>query len=194
VLPSNQAFSGIPGNVGDEGPANQAELNTPTRVAVDSASNVYIADSGNNVVRKVDAGGGTIHTFAGGGAGNGVQGYAGDEGPANAAQLANPTGVAVDNSGDVYIADSANDVIRLVDPSGVIHTLAGSGTPGYAGDNAPAIASQLAGPDAVAVYDPSALRGEDHTIRVPVADPGNSRVRSIAGRVGPISTPDAPCK
>ena len=104
--------------------ATAATLNTPVGLAVDKSGNLYIADQGNNVVRKVSAGG-TITTFAG----KGTQGYSGNGGPATSAQLNGPQGVAVDSSGNVYIADTLNSVIREVTPNGIIQTIAGRAAP-----------------------------------------------------------------
>jgi len=114
------------GGVGDGGPATNAPIAHPAGVAVDASGNLYIADSENHRVRKVDTSG-IITTVAG----NGTAGYSGDGGPATNASLRAPNGVAVDASGNLYIADSANSRIRKVDTSGIITTVAGPGTPGY---------------------------------------------------------------
>jgi serine protease AprX len=106
------------GYAGDGGPATAALVNQPTGVATDAAGNVYIADTGNKVVRKIDATG-VITTIAG----NGSDGYSGDGGPATAARLRGPQSVAVDNAGRVYIADTGNNVVRMVDATGVITTV-----------------------------------------------------------------------
>ncbi len=107
-------IGGFNGYSGDGGPAAQAKLNTPTSVAVDATGNLFIADTGNNVIRKVDAATGIITTIAG----KGVAGSGGDGGPAVLAQLKNPTGVSVDNSGTVYFSDSYNNRVRALIPSG----------------------------------------------------------------------------
>ena len=107
---------------GDGGPAAQAHLSTPSDVAVDAAGNLYLADEGNHRIRRVDSSG-IITTIAG----TGVRGFAGDGGPAVAAQLDHPRGVAVDATGNLYIADHDNHRIRKVDPSGTITTVAGTG-------------------------------------------------------------------
>jgi sugar lactone lactonase YvrE len=134
------------GYSGDGGPATAAQLASPIGVAVDPAGNLYIADSDNGRIRKVTAGG-VISTVAG----NGTDDYSGDGGPATAAQLAGPAGVAVDTAGNLYIADTGNRRIRKVTAGGVINTVAGNGTDGYSGDGGPATAAQLAGPAGVAV-------------------------------------------
>lgn len=150
----SQNISTVAGNgsfsfSGDNGPATSASFNSPKDIAVDQSGNIYIADILNHRVRKIDALG-IITTFAG----NGTQGYSGDNGPATSAQLYRPHGVAVDSTGNIYIADGFNNVIRKVNTSGIISTIAGTGVSGYSGDNGPAITAQLAYPTDVAI-DPS---------------------------------------
>ena len=114
----------------DEGqPATEAFLTSPRGVAVDDHGNVYIADTENHRIRKVDAESGVITTIAG----TGEEGYGGDEGPATEAKLNWPTGVAVDDAGNVYIADRNNERVRRVDPEGIIATFAGTGEWGFGG-------------------------------------------------------------
>ena len=135
------------GMLGPEGvPATSIHINQPGATAVDGAGNLYIADPGNNRIRKVDASG-TITTVAG----NGTPDFAGDGGPASSAQLYYPTSVAVDGAGNLFIADYGNHRIRKVDASGTITTVAGNGTPGFAGDGGPASSAQLNYPYGVAV-------------------------------------------
>ncbi len=115
-----------PGYSGDNGAATSASLTLPQGVALDGSGNLYIADTQNNAIRKVNATTQIITTVAG----NGTYGYSGDTGPATQATLANPTGVAVDAAGDLYIADVGNAVIRRVDAiTGYITTVAGGGSP-----------------------------------------------------------------
>ena len=136
------------GYSGDGGPATAAELNSPTGVAVDAAGDLFIADSGNNRIREVNLATGMITTVAG----NGTGGYSGDGGPATAAELDYPEGVAVDAAGDLFIADSDNNRVREVNLStGMITTVAGNGTDGYSGDNGPATAAELNYPEGIAV-------------------------------------------
>ena len=150
---------------GDSGPALGALLQLPAATAVDSAGNVYIVDTSNHRVRKVTPGG-TITTFAG----IGIQGYSGDGGAATAAKLALPGGVAVDAAGNVYISDRANQRIRKVDATGIITTLAGTGTAGFSGDHGPATAAMLSGPRGLAVTPDGYLV---------FADTSNNRIRSV---------------
>src|SRR5439155_996741 len=120
---STIAGNGQKGFNGDGGPATSASLYYPSGVAVDPAGNVYIADAGNNRIRKVDTAG-IINTIAG----NDKQGFSGDGGPATSASLNAPRGIAVDPAGNVYIVDAGNLRIRKVNPAGVISTVAGGGT------------------------------------------------------------------
>ncbi len=160
---STVAGSGTGGFAGDGAAAGSAQLNLPFGVAVDSAGNLYIAEFGNNRIRKVTAGG-TISTLAG----NGVFGYSGDGGQATGAMLNGPQGVAVDTLGNVYIADTANNRVRQVAPNGVITTVAGTGIAGFS-DSGAAVNAQVGNPVAVAV---------DSTGNLFIAD-GSSRVRKV---------------
>lgn len=166
------AGNGTLGYRGDAAAAPGATLATPSGVAYDRAGNLYIADASNNVVREVDTTG-IIHTVAG----SGGQGFAGDGGPATAALLDTPTGIAVDANNNLYIADSHNQRIRMVDAQGVISTVAGTGTAGYSGDGGPATSAKLFRPEAVAV---------DAAGDLYIADTGNYRIRRVSN--GTIST------
>jgi uncharacterized protein (TIGR03437 family) len=131
---------------GDGGPATEADLDYPTDVAVDSAGNIFIAEWGNSRIRKVTVATGIISTVAG----TGTAGFNGD-GVATSSQLSKPWGVAVDNAGNLFIADNGNNRIRKVTPAGAISTVAGTGTAGYAGDGGSATSAQLASPEGIAV-------------------------------------------
>jgi uncharacterized protein (TIGR03437 family) len=157
-------------SLGDSGPATSAQLNEPLAVALDSAGNLYIADFGNNRIRRVSNG--VITTVAGNGAG----GYGGDGGLATAALLDQPEGVAVDAAGNLYIGDSGNSVVRKVS-NGVITTVAGTGTAGFSGDSGPATGARLNSPEGVAVDSAGDLY---------IADNVNNRVRVLAP-VGPCT-------
>jgi RHS repeat-associated protein len=162
---STVAGTGASGFSGDGGPATQAKLDYPAAVAVDGLGNLYIADSGNCRIRKVDTSG-VITTVAG----NEVEGYGGDDGPAIQAKLRYPYGVAVDVSGNLYIADYLNNRIRKVDTNGVITTVAGDGTYAYGGDGGPATQAKIAYPRSVAV---------DVSGNLYIADSSNYRIRKV---------------
>ena len=161
---STIAGNGTAGYSGDGAAATTATLFLPQAVAVDAGGNVYIADTGNFVIRKVSAG--FITTVAG----DGVQMYSGDGGPATSAGLDTPTGVAVDASGNLYIADSHNQRIREVS-GGVINTIAGNGTLGYGGDSGAATSATLAKPRGVSV---------DASGNVYIADTENNVLRQVS--------------
>jgi hypothetical protein len=165
--------NGAGGYSGDGGQATAAALNEPTEVAVDAAGNVYIADSKNNRIRKVTTAG-VISNYAG----NGTASYAGDGAQATAAEINFPQGVEVDASGNVYIADTENNRIRKVTTAGVISTVAGNGTAGYAGDGAQATAAALSFPLAVAL---------DAAGNLYIIDAGNVLIRKVT-KAGVIST------
>jgi len=178
-LITSVAGNGTQGFSGDGGPAAAAQLNLPEGVAVDAGGNIYIADTGNSLVRQV-APTGIIVTFAG----KGGPGYYGDGGPATLAQVSNPEGLAVDASGDLFIADTVNDAIRMVSPGGTISTVAGNGSNnlaggGFAGDGGPATSAELDAPEGVAV---------DASGNLYIADSQNYRIREVSGSSGIIAT------
>ena len=164
------AGNGTQGFSGDGGPATSASLAFPAGVAVDSAGNLYIADSDNNRIRKVT--GGTIATVAG----NGNAYFSGDGGPATSASLRYPEGIAVDSAGNLYIADTNDGRIRLV-TGGTITTVAGSGGCCFSGDGGPAAGASLYDPEGVAI---------DSAGNLYIADTINDRVRKVSG--GTIAT------
>jgi hypothetical protein len=171
---NTQAGNGTGGFAGDGGAATSAELKIPFGVAVDSAGNTYIADAQNNRVRMVSIAG-TIATVAG----NGHAGSGGDGGPAVSASLNNPSGVAVDAAGNLYIADQYNNKIRLVTTAGVISTFAGTGTVGNGGDGGHATAAEL--------YDPAGV-ALDGLGSLYIADTNNHRIRKVNISTGTITT------
>ncbi|GAA1335580.1 NHL domain-containing protein [Saccharothrix algeriensis] len=160
------AGNGTAGFGGDGGPATSARLNYPYTVAVDGAGSLYIADYNNHRIRKV-AKDGTITTAAG----TGAAGFGGDNGPATSALLNNPTGVAVDDAGNLYVADYNNHRIRKVTEDGTITTAAGTGAAGFGGDEGPAASARLHHPIGVAV---------DGAGNLYVADYNNHRIRKVA--------------
>jgi sugar lactone lactonase YvrE len=160
---------------GDGGPATSAVLCDPGGIAVDSAGNIYFADDGNYVIRKVTASTGIITTVAG----NGTPGFSGDGGLAASAQL-EPGGVALDSYGNIYIADSGNNRIRMVTAStGIINTIAGNGTAGFSGDGGAATIAELNGAPGVAL---------DGSGNIYVVDTYNNRIRVISASTGIITT------
>jgi sugar lactone lactonase YvrE len=164
------AGTGAPGYSGDGGAAAAAQLSLPSAVVVDSNGNIFIADTNNQRIRKIT--GTTITTIAG----NGEELYVGDGAAATAAVLDSPTGVAVDSTGNLYIADRHNHRIRMVTPAGTISTVAGSGTAsfsgGFSGDGAAATTAMLAKPSGVSV---------DSTGGIYIADTDNHRIRQVSG-------------
>ncbi len=151
---------------GDGGPATNASLWYPVYVAVDAPGNLFIADRNNNRIRKVSTNG-IITTVAG----NGTFGYSGDGGPATRASIANTRGVAVDASGNVFITDVYNNRIRKVDTKGIITTAAGKGINGYSGDGGRATNASLSVPCGLAV---------DASGNLFIADQGNNRIREVS--------------
>ena len=183
---ANVAGTGEAGFGGDGGPATAAQLNLPYGLAADTAGNLYIADLGNNRVRRVAADG-TITTVAG----SGVKGSGGDGGPATAAQLLTPRNVVVDASGVLYIAEFEGHRIRRVTADGKIGTAAGTGVAGFRGDGALATAAQLNYPAGLAM---------DRAGVIYVADSANNRIRRFTpggtiatalGASGGMATPHA---
>lgn len=160
---------------GDGGPATEALLNFPTAVAVDAQGHLYVADTMNHRVRRVDAQTGIITTIAG----TGQARFSGDGGPADCAALNEPAALAVDAQGQLYIADQSNNRVRAVDlKTGIIRTVAGMGSAAYDGDGKPAVESSLAGPSGVAVAAGTLY----------IADTFNSRIRSVDLVTGMIAT------
>lgn len=144
--------------------ATNSPLSTPSAVAINSAGDVLIADTGNHQVQIVR--GGILTTVAG----TGAAGYSGDGGSASRARLNSPTAVATDRTGNIYVADTGNNVVRVIDPSGVISTFAGNGAAGFSGDGGAPELAALNSPSGVAV---------DAAGVVYIADSGNNRIRAV---------------
>ena len=167
------AGNGIAGFSGDGGSALQASLSLPGAVAVDNANNIYFADTNNHRIRKITASNGFISTIAG----DGEQGYLGDGGVATAASLDSPRGIATDAAGNVYISDTQNQRVREINAHGIITTLAGNGSAGFAGDGSASTQAVLARPMGL---------GVDGQGNLYIADSNNQRIREVSN--GVIST------
>lgn len=177
-LVTTRAGLGLPGFAGDGGPAEQAQFESPSAVVLDKDDNIYVADTGNNRVRRIDTLTGVVDTFAG----SEVSGFGGDGGSAEAAQLLTPTDLAIDEAGNLFIADSGNHRIRRVDAAThVIATIAGNGAPGYpgAGDGGPAIQASLENPAGLAMGTWGVLF---------IADSGHNSIRAVDLVSGTIVT------
>lgn len=158
------------GYSGDNAIATSAQLNQPISVAVDSAGNMYIADSTNNRIRKVTASTGFITTMTG----SDLRGDQGDGGTASGALIDEPVGIAVDSAGNVYFSDSANHKIRKIGVNGVITTVAGNGNSGFSGDGGPATQAQLFYPRGIAL---------DSQGNLYIADYSNQRIRKVTNGI-----------
>ena len=169
------AGGGSEGFYGDAGPATAAALWSPAGIFVDGSGNLFIADSVNNRIREVSASNGYINTVAG----STLGGFSGDGGPATSAMLNNPTGVFVDASGNIYIADNGNNRIRKVSSGGTITTIAGTGIEGFSGDGGPAISASLYNPADVVV---------DASGNIFIAVALSNRIRMISASNGGIPT------
>jgi uncharacterized protein (TIGR03437 family) len=162
---STVAGNGAPGDTGDGGQARVALLNQPSACALDTAGNLFIADTFSHRIRKV-ATNGVIATVAG----TGDAGYSGDDGPATTARIREPRGIVVDDSGNIFIADTGNHRIRLVTPDGLMHSIAGKGIAAFDGDGGPAGSAALDSPGGLIL---------DGARNVYFADTGNNRVRRL---------------
>jgi sugar lactone lactonase YvrE len=161
---------------GDGGAANQARLNFPSGIAIDDHGALYIADTWNHRIRRVDVVTGKIQTFAG----TGQPKWTGDGGPASSASLNEPVDLVMDMKGKLYIADQTNNRVRMIDTlTGVMTTVAGTGEAEYYGDKIPAIEAALAGPSGLAL---------DADGNLYIADTFNGRIRKIDGQTGNIET------
>jgi sugar lactone lactonase YvrE len=172
--------AGATGKTGDNGAATAALLNAPSGITLDSAGNIYIADTGNNEVRKIAIATGVITTVAG----NGTQGNSGDGNAATSATLNGPSQVAVDAAGDIYIACAGSSSIRVVSAAtGNISTVAGTGTAGTGGDGGLATSGSLKAPLSLA------LDGKNNLY---IADTGNDRIAEVPGNTTALTFPATP--
>ncbi|MHC5023992.1 MAG: NHL domain-containing protein [Planctomycetota bacterium] len=170
------AGTGAPGSSGDGGLATAAKVRLPKGIIADAAGNVFVADTGNNKIRKIDVSTGIIDTYAG----TGQAGSSGDGGAATSARLKAPQGMILDAAGNLFIADTGNHKVRKVDAAtGIITTVAGTGSPGSSGDGGAATAANLKSPEGVAVD------GSDHLF---IADTGNNKIRRVDAATGFIAT------
>jgi sugar lactone lactonase YvrE len=168
------AGNGIAGYNGDNISADTAQVNDPHYVAIDNNGNIYISDFTNHRIRKINTTG-TITTIAG----TGVAGYNGDHGPATAAEINGPYGIALDDTGNIYFADALANVVRKIDTSGTITTFAGTGSTIYNGDNQRADSATLDNPIGIAI---------DVTNNIYVSDAYHTRIRKISSTSGIITT------
>lgn len=168
--------TGTAGSAGDGGNANAAQINAPQGIFINSANDLYIADTANHRIRVVRNSNSIISTVAGT-----TAGFAGDGGAATAAKLSSPQGVVLDGAGNMYIADSGNHRLRMVnhETTPVITTLAGTGTSGYNGDNQPAVLAKLNSPRGVAL---GLTKGSG---RIYISDTGNNRIRVLFWKTEP---------
>ncbi len=172
------AGTGSSGHTGDGAAAVNATLANPEGLAFDSVGNLYIADNGNNEIRKVTASTGIISTYAGGV--NNFNGSIGDGGPATSAVLSSPTTVGLDSANNLYIADTYNYRVRKVAAAtGIITTVAGNGTSTYSGDGGPATSASLQPPDSIAV---------DSAGNFYLASSNGARIRKVTAATGQINS------
>jgi sugar lactone lactonase YvrE len=171
------AGTGFAGFSGDNGPATSAQLNSPEGIAIDAVGNILIVDTTNQRLRMISKTTGVITTIAGTGVSDYI-GNSGDNGPATSAQLSYPTGISIDTTGNILIADRFNNRVRMI-ANGIITTIAGTGDYGFSGDNGPATSAQLKLPNGVAV---------DLSGNILIADTYNQRLRMVVKATGYIIT------
>jgi len=170
------AGTDTPGFSGDNALATSAQLDLPTALTIDANNNLYLADTGNHRIRKITAATGIITTIAG----TGTQGFSGDNALATSAAIDSPTGLALDASNNLYLADTHNQRIRKITAAtGIITTIAGTGAPGFSGDTAAATTATLALPHGITI-DPAG--------NLYLADTQNHRIRRIDATTGIITT------
>jgi sugar lactone lactonase YvrE len=198
VTPAGQvtavAGTGTAGYAGDGHRATAAQLSDPAGLALDTAGNLYIADTANNVIRRVDAETGLITTVAGDyaadKASDGLGGFSGDGGPATAARLHDPQGIAVDGAGDLYIADTFNNAVRQVTPAGVITTVVNA-APAAGGPPPAGAETSGAAPAASKLNTPYDVAVDPATGDLYIADTTNSKIAEVTGLAQPATTAPA---
>jgi streptogramin lyase len=169
--------TGEKGYAGDGGPATRAQLNGPFDVGFDTSGNLYFSDTFNHCIRRVDGRTSVITTLAG----CGEPGFSGDDGPATGARFNEPYGIAVDRSGNVYVADRHNHCVRRVEAaSGIVTTFAGNGCAGFDGDDGPAARAVMSEPNGLAL--------DSAQSRLFIADVADHRVRVVDLASGTIWT------
>ena len=170
------AGNGKPGYSGDNGPANQSQVNNPYGLVTGPDGALYVCDIDNHVIRRIDLKSNRISTVAG----NGKKGYSGDAGPALQASLNQPYDIRFDKVGNMFFVEMPNHVVRRVDKkSGIITTVAGTGQPGFSGDGGPGVKAQMRQPHSIQ-FDPQG--------RLLICDIGNHRVRRLDLKTGIIET------
>jgi uncharacterized protein (TIGR03437 family) len=172
---STVAGTGVAGFSGDGGPALNATMYQPNSVALDTAGNIYVADSLNHAIRKISTAG-IMSTLIG--KGFGIFGFSGDGGPAVNGMLQDPQGAIADQAGNVYITDEDNNRIRVIAPTGIITTITGDGTKNFAGDGGPSLNAEIFLPEGIAL-------GPNGTIYF--VDSGNKRIRALIPTAKPPS-------
>ncbi|MBL7691977.1 MAG: T9SS type A sorting domain-containing protein [Flavipsychrobacter sp.] len=165
--------TGTAGNSGDGGPATAAQINGSPGLAIDAAGNIFFSDVTKNTIRKVSTTG-IVSTIAG----CGLSGYMGDGGPATAARFNEPFGIALDDAGNIYVAEYSNNCLRKVSASGIVSTVTGALVAGYSGDGGPASTAKLDRPASVVI---------DHNNEIYIGDHNNHVIRKISN-TGIIST------
>lgn len=172
------AGTGVAGFGGDGGPATAAEINQPAGISIDRVGDLFLADPGNNRIRKINPQG-IISTVAG----NGTAGYSGDGGPATLASLRSAQNVALDDAGNLYIADTNNQVIRVVDTSQIITTIAGGGGFYCDGDGQPARSADLEFPMGLLIHSGYLFLSDTYCGRIRAVNLTSTIINTVAGTI-----------
>ncbi|HEY6414536.1 MAG TPA: Ig-like domain repeat protein [Edaphobacter sp.] len=175
------AGTGTQGFSGDSGTATSAQLDSPQGLVIDAANNLYIADTHNHRIRKLNLTTGTITTIAG----SSTPGFDGDTGPATSGHLNLPTALALDPAGNLYIADTQNHRVREVDTTGIITTIAGNGTQGFSGDSGPSTTASIDSPTGLAADSTNLYLADTHNHRIRKIDLTTGIITTVAGTGSP---------